>query len=409
MTPRIETAVDRVTVVTTDGRGSLASYARRLGASTGAPTITVDGCSGTFGHPLVSSYALRRFRRDLGAIRELSRADAPLLHFTSHHLARYGPWTGIPYVVTVHDLMRHRDWRERRRRTPLIHRPNLRDRLHLRLDAAGLRRADALVAVSEHTRRELVELLGIPVTRVTVVPEGVDCDAFRPVPERLLEEPYILYVGSEQPRKNLDTLFRAFARLRAGFPDLKLVKVGAAGGCEAPFRRVTLKRAEAAGVLPDVVIAGEVSQDELLAWYSGARCLALPSRHEGFGLPPLEAMACGCPTVLSTGGALPEVVGDAGLVYGPPDDVAALADALRRVVSRPDERARLSLAGLQRARAMSWGTTATLTRRVWRDVLADHAARERGPLRRHQQAPAPTARKQIAPLPSTEPRRQALR
>jgi glycosyltransferase involved in cell wall biosynthesis len=376
MAPSIEAAMDRVTVVSTDGNGSLASYARRLAASTGAPTITVDGCSGTFGHRLLSVHAVRRLRRDLGVVRELARAGAPLLHFTSHHLARYGPWSRVPYVVTVHDLMRHRDWRERGRGTPLIHRPNLRDRLHLRLDAAGLRRADALVAVSEHTRRELVELLGISPERITVVPEGVDCGAFKPVPERLLDEPYILYVGSEQPRKNLDTLFRAFARVRPRFPDLKLVKVGAPGGCEAPFRRRTLERADAAGVLADLVIAGEVSHDELLAWYSGARCLALPSRHEGFGLPPLEAMACGCPTVVSAAGALPEVVGNAGLVYGSPDDVDALAKALRVLVSRPDERARLSRAGLERAREMSWEPTATLTRRVWREVLADGAARD---------------------------------
>jgi glycosyltransferase involved in cell wall biosynthesis len=376
MAPSIEAAMDRVTVVTTGGNGSLASYAQRLAASTGAPTITVDGCSGTFGHPLLGAYALRRFRRDLGAVRELARADAPLLHLTSQHLARYGPWAGTPYVVTVHDLMRHRDWRERRRDTPLIHRPNLRDRLHLRLDASGLQRADALVAVSEHTRRELVELLAIASERITVVPEGVDCHAFRPVPTRLLDAPYVLYVGSEQPRKNLDTLFRAFARVRARFPNLKLVKVGVPGGCEAPFRRRTLERAAAAGVLADLVIAGRVSHDELLAWYSGARCLALPSRHEGFGLTPLEAMACGCPTVVSAAGALPEVVGKAGLVYGPPDDLDALADALRLLLSRPEERARLTRAGLERAREMSWEPTATLTRQVWREVLADRAARD---------------------------------
>jgi glycosyltransferase involved in cell wall biosynthesis len=373
MTRRIETDLDRVTVVTTSGRGSLASYARHLAAATAAPTIEVDGCSGTFGHRFVSGYALRRLRREVGAVRELASADAPLLHFTSHHLARYGPWTGKPYVVTVHDLMRHRDWRDRGRETPLIHRPNLRDRLYLRLDAAGLRRADALVAVSQHTRRELVDVLGISPARVVVIPEGVDCHAFRPVPERLLGDPYILYVGSEQPRKNLDTLFRAFVRARANVPNLKLVKVGAPGGSEAPFRRHTLERARATGALPDLVIVGEVTHDELLAWYSGAHCLVLPSRHEGFGLPPLEAMACGCPAVVSSAGALPEVVGDAGVVYGLPDDVGALAEALRRVVSRPETRARLSLGGLRRAREMTWEATAGLTRRLWRELLADRA------------------------------------
>jgi glycosyltransferase involved in cell wall biosynthesis len=377
MTPRTETPVERVIVVTTNGRGSLAAYSRRLAAATAARTVTVDGCSGTFGHRLLSRYALRRLRRDLGAVRKLAGTDAPLLHFASHHLARYGPWTGIPYVVTVHDLIRHRDWRERALRTPLIHEPNLRDRLQLRLDAIGLRRAEALVAVSQHTRNELVELLGISPERVTVVPEGVDCRAFRPATERLLEDPYILYVGSEQPRKNLATLFRAFVRLRAEFPKLKLVKVGAPGGPEAPFRRTMLAEAQAVGVLPDLVVAGDVTHAELVAWYSGAQCLALPSRHEGFGLPPLEAMACGCPSVVSAAGALPEVVGNAGLVYGPPDDFRALADALRRVLSWPGERARLSHAGLQRAREMSWESTATLTPRLWRELLADRSAKSR--------------------------------
>jgi glycosyltransferase involved in cell wall biosynthesis len=233
-----------------------------------------------------------------------------------------------------------------------------------------------LVAVSEHTKRELVELLGVPAERVHVVPEGVDARAFHRVDARPLADPYVLYVGSEQPRKNLGTLFRAFMRVRrhAGM-DLKLLKVGAPGGSEADFRAATLAHARAAGALPHVVFADRVSHEELLAAYSGALCLVQPSRHEGFGLPPLEAMACGCPVIVSSGGALPEVAGAAGIVYGSPDDERALAEAIGRLVSSAANRERLAVAGRARAAAMSWERTAELTRRVWEQALAETPAR----------------------------------
>jgi len=358
-----------VVIVAPDGNGSLAGYAQALAASTDARRAVVKGCSGSFAHPLLSPYSLRCLAADAEVVRRLRRLDAPLLHLTSHHLARYGPCIQGPYIVTVHDLMRHRDWTERGTRPPLIHEPNLRDSLYLRLDAAGLRMAAALIAVSEHTRRELIGLLGLPPERVTVIPEGVDRRAFRPVSRRLMERPYVLYVGSEQPRKNLGTLFRAFVRLRELWPGLRLVKVGAPGGPEAPFRQTTLDEARLTGVLRHIVFPDRVSHEELVAWYSGALCLVQPSRHEGFGLPPLEAMACGCPVVTSSAGALPEVVGDAGIVYGEPDDVDALTRELARLISSAAERRELARAGLERAAQMTWERTARLTRAVWRGVL----------------------------------------
>ena len=356
-------------IVAPDGNGSLAGYARCLTSATGAPAAVVNGCSGRFGLRALSAASARCVRDDVNAVRALRALDAPLLHFSSHHLARYAPFAGAPYVVTVHDLMRYRDSIERGRRAPMIHAPNLRDRLYLRREVAALRAADALIAVSEHTKRELLELLGVPADRVHVVHEGVDCHAFHPVAERLLEDPYILYVGSEQPRKNLVTLFRAFMCARERCPGLKLVKVGGPGGPEAPFREATVEHARETGALPYLVLPERVPHEELVAWYSGAVCLVQPSWHEGFGLPPLEAMACGCPVVASAGGALPEVVGDAGVVYGRPGDVDALAWELTRLVSSPAERSVLALAGRERAAAMSWERTAKLTRAVWRRVL----------------------------------------
>src|SRR5215212_7735759 len=294
---------NEVTIVTTDGNGSLAGYARALSASVANSAVGVRGCSGSFGHPLFGRYALRCAAEDIAIVRQLRAVRSSLIHLTTHHLARYGPFARRPYVVTVHDLIRYRDCHCAHAHRPLIHEPNMRDRLYVGLDAAGLRRAEAVIAVSEHTRRELIELLGMAPERVTVVPEGVDTDAFRPTSRRVLPEPYILYVGSEQPRKNLATLFDAFARLRLHLPGLRLVKVGAAGGPEAPFRERTLAQARTAGVLGELVFAERVSHDELVTWYSGALCLVQPSCHEGFGLTPLEAMACGCPVVVSWGGA----------------------------------------------------------------------------------------------------------
>jgi glycosyltransferase involved in cell wall biosynthesis len=385
---------DSAVIVAPDGEGSLAGYARSLSAATSARTVVVKGCPASFGQRLLGAGSLRGIRDDAHAVRRLRSLEAPLLHFTSQHLARYAPLAGARYLVTVHDLMRHRDWVERGRRPPLIHDPTLRDRLYLRLDAAGLRAAVALIAVSEHTKRELIGVLGVPAERVHVVPEGVDCRAFRPVRERLLDQPYLLYVGSEQPRKNLLTLFRAFMRVRELCPGLKLVKVGAPGGPDGRFRAMTRAHAAAAGALPHVIFAERVSHEELVAWYSGALCLVQPSRHEGFGLPPLEAMACGCPVVASAAAALPEVVGDAGVVYGMPDDVDALSWELGRLLSSPAERTELARAGRARA-TMSWERTAALTRAVWQQALeTPRPARSRVfvPRRRAgraQEAPAP--------------------
>jgi glycosyltransferase involved in cell wall biosynthesis len=405
---------DRVVIVATDGTGSLAGAAHAVSARAGAETVVVKGCSGGFGHRLLSAYSLRCAVEDAQVVRRLRGLDAPLLHLTSHHLARYGPFLGKPYVVMVHDLMRHRDRVQRGTRPPLIHEPNLRDSLYLRLDAVGMRRADALIAVSEHTGRELVELLGVAPGRVTLVPEGVDRAAFRPVERRLMSDPYVLYVGSEQPRKNLGTLFRAFMRVRAAWPELKLVKVGAPGGPEAPYRDETLRAAREGGALPHVVFADRVSHDELVAWYSGALCLVQPSRHEGFGLPPLEAMACGCPVIASSAGALPEVVDGAGVVYGPPGDVDALASALGELVRSPARRAALAEAGHARAAQLPWQRTATLTREVWRAVLdrplveAEQVVGDRS-RRRRQHAEVRHGRAGLDGLRVGDPAGQALR
>jgi glycosyltransferase involved in cell wall biosynthesis len=157
--------------------------------------------------------------------------------------------------------------------------------------------------------------------------------------------------------------------------ELKLVKVGDPGDDEAPFGAAARAVLDETGRHDDVVFTGRVPDEELPRWYAHAECLAFASRAEGFGLPAVEAMACGCPVVASTEGSLPEVVGDAGLLV-PAGDPAALARALAEVLTDPVARLGLVVAGRDRARGFSWERTARETLAVYDAVLAGRPAAE---------------------------------
>ncbi|MBD0281230.1 MAG: glycosyltransferase family 4 protein [Thermoleophilaceae bacterium] len=372
-------ADDRVVLVAGDGGNSLDGYARELAARLRAPVVPAPGSTGSFGHALLSRESLQRARMDRDLLRRLRRLRAPLLHFTSQHLARYGPRAGTPYIVTVHDLIRLSDWQQRHDREPLVHRPNLRDGLLMRADARGIRRAAAVLAVSEWTADELRSQVAIPDERLHAVPEGVDTSRFRPAVPPPGAGRYLLFVGSEQPRKNLRTLVRALAVVTRDrrHADLRLVKVGSPGGPEAPYRQRFLEEVRAAGVAERLVLPGRVPHDELLSWYSGAECLVIPSLAEGFGLPVLEAMACGCPVILPAETAQAEVGGFAAARYRPATDAAALAAAIRRLLDAPRYREEVRRRGFRRARELSWERTVERTRAVYASVLgASDAATE---------------------------------
>jgi len=197
---------------------AIGDMARTVRASACLPyvfqAVEIDGYVRTgdlFGVPLLSRRSVQLLVADLDHVRLLRGASGRLVHFPHHHLARYGRFLSRPYVVTVHDLIRFFDLK---RLDVLIHRPNRRDRLLLRLDYAGVAGATALIAVSETTKRDVVRHLGVPEERIFVVHEGIDHARFRPVERRLLNERYVLFVGSEQPRKNLAAVLRAFAALK---------------------------------------------------------------------------------------------------------------------------------------------------------------------------------------------------
>jgi glycosyltransferase involved in cell wall biosynthesis len=260
-----------------------------------------------------------------------------------------------PVVITVHDLF-------------FIGYPGRRRPLYdaamtclARLYAGG---ADAIVTDSEHARRAIVERLGVAADRVAVIPVGLGPE-FRPTPPSpaqraryRLGPSYALYVGNFQPHKNVPRLLRAWAAL-AG-PAAEAHRLVLAGG--DPVRGAELARLVASLQLGDrVVIPGVVDDADLPALYSGATLVVVPSLEEGFGLPALEAMACGAPVVASRRGALPEVVGDAGVLVDPEDE-RALALAIARVLGSRDERQGLAQRGL--ARAGSFTSDATSGRVV---------------------------------------------
>ena len=208
--------------------------------------------------------------------------------------------------------------------------------LFLRYIPRTLRFVDRIVTVSEASKRDILRFYPRAAEKVVVIPEGVSPD-FAPAPPAAIaaarqrygiDAPYILTLGALQERKNLATLFAAFRAIRErGFaPQLVVVgrKVWKAEGIEGQLR------AERLGA--EVIFTGHVPDDDLPALYSGATAFAFPSLYEGFGLPPLEAMACGTPVVASDSSSLPEVVGGAGLLI-PPRDAGGFADALARLLT----------------------------------------------------------------------------
>ena len=253
------------------------------------------------------------------------------------------------------------------------------ERWLVRLDAS-LRRATRFVAVSECTKQDLVNLYDISPDRVDVVPLGVDPASFRSssaeevtaVKRRFgIDGPYLLFLGGIERRKNIPAIVRAFSQMD---PDTR-PKLVVAGGAVAwdPLASRSLRMGFE--FLPrrareNIVFTGYVTDEEKVALLGGAEALVYPSLYEGFGLPVLEAMACGTPVVTSNVSSLPEVVGDAALLVDPRDD-DELADAMVRVLQDEALRDRLRVAGPARAATFTWDRTAQLTARTLRRAAGD--------------------------------------
>jgi len=278
---------------------------------------------------------------------------------------------GLPFVstartvVTIHDLAPLR-WPETYLRLP-----------HARVGHAWqyalARRADAVIAVSEATKRDVVERLRVPESRVTVIPEAVDPSFAPPRPELAraivhgmlgFEGPFVLYVGQFDPRKNMDGLVSAYARAAERHGDLRLVVAGELGKL-APFLHEALARGNAPA--HRVAMVGHVSDAELGALYAAAECLLHPALLEGFGLTPLESLAAGTPVVGFRAGAVEEVVGDAGLLVDA-SRPEALGDALLHYLDDAGLRERLRARAKARVALFSWDRAARDTLAVYRGI-----------------------------------------
>lgn len=257
-----------------------------------------------------------------------------------------------PAVVTVHDLSS----------ITMPHRHRLKTIASFNIFIGrSLAIAREIAAVSRSTADALMRGFGVASSRITIVPNGVD-DWFSPpgpeeiddlLPEGLPPDGYVLFAGTVEPRKGVETLIEAFHALPSRH---RLVICGARG-----WRSSSLERAIER--IPNVVRLGYVDRGTLRALYRHAALFAYPSRHEGFGLPPLEAMACGAPVVASNAGAIPEVAGD-GAVLVAPDNPEALSREMGRLLRDPIERRELAARGLERARRFSWEASAKIMREL---------------------------------------------
>lgn len=314
-------------------------------------------------HVTGATSAVRRVGWDCLGVGLAARAvRADVLHSTTPYLPLWAP---CAMVLTVHDLAIYR--------CPEVFRRFNRT-FGVRLFERSVRRASALIAVSQATRNDLVALLGIPASQITVIPEAAD-PIFRPasaansiaaIRDRYdLDRPYVLSVATAEPRKNLVRLVEAFASCTAMLPDPPLLVVVGGAGWLSGALWGRLRELAAQGY---VRITGYVPRADLPALYAGASVFAYPSIYEGFGLPVLEALACGAPVLTSNCSALPEITGDAALLVEP-TSVDAIARGLMRLLTDPVLAATLRARGPARAARFSWDLTAGATLAVYAAAL----------------------------------------
>lgn len=297
-----------------------------------------------------------------GLPRAASRARLDLFHAPSYTAPLGGP---RPLVLTIHDVSyaRRPDWYPYRR-DPIR-------RLFYRWSA---RAADLVITDSKFSKGEIVAAYGLPPDRIEVVPLAAGAH-FSPGP-RLPPAMFVLHVGDIHPRRHLPVVLHALARLRRRAPDLHDIRLVLAGVDRGTAGELQALAARLSAGPPLLELRGRATDDELVHLYRTAVALVYPSRYEGFGLPLLEAMACGTPVIASRAASIPEVTGDAALLRDP-DDVDGWAEA---IASAGDEaaRARMRDAGIARASAFSWAHTADLTVAAYHRAISGRSNRRSG-------------------------------
>ena len=301
--------------------------------------------------------------------RILRRLKCDLVHIPHvYWLPRRLP---CPYVMTVHDLLEHM-YRAHGRSQP-------RRMLHFYMTRQVMRHAARIFAVSQFTKNEIEKLFGIPGNRIQVVYNAIDERFLRghatPADQQLLAErylvnhPFVLYAGRISPHKNLVRIIEAFSALKNElekedkFPDLKLIIIGDEVSKHPDLRRTVIR----SGVQNDVRFLGFVPIEVLRIFYDAAKVFVFPSLYEGFGLPPLEAMAHGTPVVTSTSSSLPEVVGKAAVLVNP-ENVFEIMRALHRVLIDQALRDKLKQRGYEQAQNFSWESSANKILKAYQEV-----------------------------------------
>lgn len=319
--------------------------------------VVVDGVDS------VDKAATSEGRRSLMDLARMSRTVAREkldLFFFSSVYSYFPLLPHVPTVLGIHDTIADRNpgFSFSSRRHELFWRAKVR---------FAISRAQTILTVSQYSKKCLTEVLNIPDSRVRVMYEAA-ASRFHPMDAGRPERPYVLYVGGISPNKNLPALIRAFHKLKARQRGLELVLVGdyENDGFKGCYRELL----DLIGVLNlrnHVRFAGYIPDDELCAMYNRASLFAMPSLDEGFGLPAVEAMACGVPVVVSTGNSLAEVVGDAGLAVDPHDE-QALTAAMDRVLGDERFATELSHRSLRRAATFSWDAAATRLLQVFEET-----------------------------------------
>jgi glycosyltransferase involved in cell wall biosynthesis len=306
----------------------------------------------------------------VGIVLAGTREHVDLLHCPYWSNPVWSPW---PTVVTIHDVIQfvlpEYKWRKI-------------SRVYFGLVSAGARRADAVITVSECSKRDIVKLLDLAPERIHVIGNAVDASLFpvrdawllANVRERYGIGPrYLLYFGGFDMRKNVPRLIEAYGllpeRLRREYQLVIAGRYARLGHPLYPDPRETVRRL---GLESNAVFTGQIREQDKAPLYSAATVFAFPSLYEGFGMPVLEAMACGTPVVTSNVSALPEVAGDAGLLVDP-YDAQAICEALAELLESQARRDELGRRGLERARRFTWPQVAEQTVRVYKQIVCGTA------------------------------------
>ena len=238
----------------------------------------------------------------------------------------------------------------------------------------GLKKADIIITISKFSREEIVKYLNYPEDRIEIVYPAVDHAVYYEKRDKSILRKYnikntdkiVLYVGSETPRQNVEVLIEAFSTLKNKIPNIKLIKVGESQSYGARRKILTLIRD--LDLEDDVIFPGYVPEEELPLWYNAADVLVYPCDYAGFGLPPLEAMACGTPVITSNTSSLPEVVGEAGIMIDPKDS-ELMADKMQEILKNETLWNEMKNKGLKRSKMFQWDDAADKTCQIYESIM----------------------------------------